>query len=192
MNILYIFGLSAGILSAVCYIPYIRDVLSGSTRPERASWFIWSILGSIAFFSQLNKGATDSLWLTAVQTIGVTVVFLLALQRGTGGLNRRDIYSLIVAGFGLLLWYFTNNAIYALILVIIVDCAGAILTLLKAYEDPKSETLITWLLAGIAGIFAMASVGTWNIELLAYPIYIAVINLAVVGAMILGRRKNHG
>lgn len=189
MRMLQIFGLFSGFLSVVMYIPYLRDIFRHTTKPERASWLIWSMLGGIAFFSQLAKGATDSLWLTGVQTLGVFLIFLLSIRYGMGGLARRDIIALVAAGVGLILWYVTNEAAIALIFVIIIDAIGGWLTALKAYEDPASETLITWLLSGTSGIFAALAVGSLNYVLLAYPIYIAIINYIVVAAIVLGRRR---
>lgn len=189
MTLLSFFGIVSGLLSALCYIPYIRDILADKTKPERASWFIWTCLGTIAFFSQFSKGATDSLWLTGVQTVGVTMIFLLSLKKGMGGFGKRDILSLLGAAFGLVLWFFTNDAAYALLLVIFIDSLGAFLTVMKAYEYPESETEITWTLAGISGIFAVASVGKIHFILVIYPLYTAIINLAVVTAIHLGKRR---
>jgi hypothetical protein len=31
-------------LTAICVVPYLRDVYRGTTRPQRASWFVFSSL----------------------------------------------------------------------------------------------------------------------------------------------------
>lgn len=184
-----IFGYISACLSILSVIPYIRDIFLLKTKPERASWFIWSVLGFIAFFSQLAKGATDSLWLTIGQTLAVFAVFSLSIKFGYGGLTRRDIKALIGAGVGLVLWYLTSEPAWALLLVIIVDSMGTLLTVIKSYEDPQSETFITWVVSGVSGIFGALAVGTFSTILLAYPLYIFVANFAVVGALLLGRKK---
>ncbi len=89
----------------------------------------------------------------------------------------------------LLIWYFTDNAIIAVYLTVLIDAMGAWLTIAKAYEHPESETMITWALSGTGGLCALFAVQTFNTELLAYPLYIFVCNYAVVVAMILGKRK---
>ncbi len=140
---LQFFGYTSAVLSIVMVIPYIKDVLALTTKPERASWFIWTVLGIIAFASQLAKGATESLWLTGGQTVAVLIVFLLALKYGAGGLGGRDIKALMAVGIGLILWYFTKEAAYALFIVIAIDGIGTLLTVVKAYQDPAprvSET----------------------------------------------------
>ena len=183
------FGYISAILSIVMIVPYVRDIFRLETKPERGSWFIWTTLGVIAFFSQLSKGATDSLWLTVAQTTSVGIIFLLSIKYGYGGLGRRDLYALIGATVGLILWYLTSEAAYALFLVIFVDSLGTLLTLTKAYKDPASETLSTWIISGTSGIFGMLAVGSMDMILLAYPLYLVLANYFIVAAILLGRRK---
>ncbi len=182
-------GLIAGVLSVFTYLPYIRDIFRLKTKPQRATWFIWSVLSGIALFAQIAKGASNSLWLIGVQTIGVIFIFALSIRFGTGGFTRRDIIALVAAGFGLLLWFYTKEAALALFISIIIDAIGGLLTVAKAYKDPASETLATWLLSGTAGIFAAFAVGSFNYVLLAFPVYVVLINYAVAVAMVLGKKR---
>jgi hypothetical protein len=184
-------GYISGVLSFLCYVPYIRDIFKGTTKPERASWFIWSVLSSIQFFAQISKGATNSLWLIGVQAVGVVVIFALSIRYGKGGLMRRDIVALIAAAFGLLAWYLTQDATWALVITVVIDLIGGSLTVVKAYEDPGSETMSTWFLSSLAGIFATIAVGSLNWVLLLFPVYVIVINFAVVVAMQLGKTRKH-
>ncbi|HEX3569144.1 MAG TPA: hypothetical protein VHT70_05750 [Candidatus Saccharimonadales bacterium] len=128
MSILQFIGVASGVLAAVAYVPYVRDIFKGDAKPERVSWFIWVVLACIAFFSQLAEGAHSSLWFTGLDSVGAVVIFLLALRYGAGGFTRRDKIGLLTAGIGLLLWYVTRHAAIALLLTIIVDASGAWLT----------------------------------------------------------------
>ena len=186
---LLIFGYISAALSIIMVAPYIRDIFLLHTKPQRASWFIWTVLGFISFFSQWAKGATDSLWLTGGQTLAVLIVVLLAIKYGTGGFTRRDIFALIGTGIGLVLWYLTNEAAFALAMVILVDSIGSLLTAIKVYHNPESETLSTWAMSGTSGIFGTLAVGSLNPILLAYPVYIIVANYSIAMAMLLGRRS---
>jgi hypothetical protein len=189
MSMFAAIGILAGILSILMYIPYIKDTVKGVTHPHRASWLIWSCLGLIAFFSQLAKGATDSLWMTAAQTLGTAVVFLLSLKLGVGGFSRRDKISLLTAALGLIVWFFTNEAAFALFITIAVDAIGAGLTAIKAYEMPESETLITWILSAISGILGTIAVGHINPILMAYPFYVFLANCWVITSIFLGKKR---
>lgn len=184
-----LFGYISAILSIIMVVPYIRDIFLLKTKPERASWFIWTVLGVISFASQFAKGATDSLWLTAGQTLAVAIVFILAIKYGTGGLEKRDKIALIIAIFGLMLWYFTQEAAYALLLVIFIDSVGSLLTIIKSYQAPETETVSTFVLSGTSGIFGALAVGNFNFILLAYPLYIVLANYSIVAAILLGRNK---
>lgn len=186
---LQIFGILAGILSISGYFPYILDIFKKKARPQRASWLIWSVDTIIAFVSQFFRGATNSLWLPGLETCGLVVVFLLSLKFGVGGFTKKDIIALSLAGVGLVLWYFTKEPAVALYIIIAVDSIGTILTIQKAYEDPESETMSIWLIVALAGLFGMLAVGTWNVILLSYPLYIFVANAAIPVAMILGRKR---
>lgn len=189
-GLLPIFGIAAGIISLAAYPPYIRDMLKGTTRPERASWLIWSALSGIALGSQIAAGGRWSLLMTIAQTLGVVVIFLLSLKYGYGGLKRRDVLSLIVATLGLIGWALTKQPIVALLLVVIVDAAGAWLTVYKAYKEPQSETLVTWWLDSISNLLGLLAVGTLNASLMLYPAYLLAANAAVVVAIYIARFKN--
>lgn len=187
-TVLSVFGLLSGILSALCYVPYVRGIIRGHVKPERASWLIWSVLTAMGFFSNLAIGATHSLWLPGVQGIGVIVVFLLSIKHGYGGLLKRDILTLIASALTLVVWYFTRQPVVAVYLTTLIDAMGGYLTVIKSYEEPDTETPVTWAMSAVAGLFAVLSVGKLDVSLLAYPLYIFLINGAVFVAILLGRR----
>ena len=185
-----ILAIISGVLAGLSHLPYLVDIIKKTTKPERASWFIWSVLATIAFSSQFAEGARWSLFFVAMDSFGVILTFLLSIKYGMGGLQRRDIIALIAAGIGLLLWYFTRHAEIALYITILIDLTGTVLTVIKSYEDPGSETFITWIGISIAAILGTISVGKLNFVLLIYPLYIFLANFAVVIAILLGRRQS--
>lgn len=186
---LQFFGIASGILITVSSVPYIIDILKKKTKPERASWFIWLVLSSIAFFSQLAEGADWSLILTGADAFAIACIFLLSLQRGSGGFTKKDIFALAASAVGLCLWYFTQHAYYAIFITLLIDMTATVLTVIKTYEDYTSETMSMWLLDAIAGILSTISVGEMNFILLIYPFCFFLFNLAVVIAILLGKRK---
>lgn len=190
MTLPALFGIVSAVLSIALVIPYARDVVWGTTRPHRATWFVWAVLGTIAFFTQYAAGATDSLWMTFGQTASVILIFALSLWRGVGGLENRDVISLVAAGGILVLWYFTESELLALLLLVTTDLAGGWLTIRKAYIDPLSETFSTYALALVAGVLGALSVGSLDVTLLLYPMYIAFFNICMVVALMLGYRAH--
>ena len=187
--IVEIAGYLSGLAILISFMPYIRDIFSGKTKPERMSWLIWAMLGSILFFSQLAKGASYSLIMTGVIAIGDLFVFMLAIKYGFGGFLKRDIAALIGASIGLFLWYITREAAVALFIAIFIDAIGATLTVIKSYEKPATETISAWFFGFIGGLLACIAVGSFNFILLAFPIYISLANLAVLVSIKLGFRR---
>lgn len=186
---LQFFGLLAGLLPLIAAVPYVRDIVKSETRPHRGSFLIWMVLGLIAIFSQMADGATWSLLLPAADTLAVVVIFALSIKYGTGGLNKKDMAALIAAAAGLGLWYFTEEPLTALLTAIGVDALATLLTLIKTYADPHSETFSSWLLASLGGLAAVCAVGVWSFDLLIYPVYIFLANGAVNVVMLLRRGK---
>ena len=181
------FGAIATVLSIVAFLPYMLHTLRGRTRPHRACWLIWSVLAVISFFSQLYEGATTSLGFAAAQAGCTALIFLLAVVRGQGTfMSRADAMVLSVAGIGLVLWYLTESAAYALMISITISLMGGMLTVQKTYWFPDSETMATWAMSFVAACFAILAIGSTDWLLLAYPIYLFVLNGAVVGAWALG------
>ena len=189
-ELLQAFGLASGVLSVLAYLPYIKDTLSGATRPKRASWLIWSVLSIIAFFSQVYEGASHSLWFAGAQMSGTVTVFVISIWRGTGELTRTgDHWVLAAAAMGLVLWYYTSSAAYALAITIGISLLGGALTVCKSFRAPGTETMSTWGLSFVAAVCAILAVGSVDWLLLAYPIYLFVLNGAIVAALLIGRAK---
>ena len=186
-----IFGVASGVLSIFAFVPYILDTIARRTEPQRASWLIWAVLGSIAFMSQVFEGATSSLWFAGVQVASTIIILVLSIWVGTGKfLGKSDYMILVAASIGLLLWYFTDNAAYALAITISISLLGGMATIVKAYRDPESETLITWVVSLAASVCAILSVGVVDPTLLAYPVYLFTLYLGFIVAIVSGRARD--
>ena len=190
-NVLRTLGLASALLSVYAFAPYIRDTLSGRTRPQRASWLIWSVLGCIALMSQIAEGATSSLWFPVFQVGGTIAVFLTTMRRGTGPLLRQgDMPILGAAALGLILWSLTDNSLYALTITIGISLLGGMATVKKAYLFPNSETHSTWVWSLCASCLAMLAVGRLDWVLLAYPMYLFTLYAAILIGIGMGRARD--
>ena len=183
-----LFGLMSAVLSTFAFLPYILDTLRGRTQPQRASWLIWSLLGSIAFVSQVFEGASHSLWFAGIQVSGTIVIFLLSIARGVGGfVQAKDRLVLLAAAAGLGIWYLTDTPAYALGISVTISMLGGLVTICKAFKSPDSETMTTWAVSFVAAICAILAVGQLDWVLLAYPVYLLILNGGIVLAIVAGR-----
>lgn len=189
-DLLVYLGVLSAVLSGVAFLPYIIDTAKHRTRPERASWLIWSVLGAIALASQVAEGATASLWFAAVQVVGTIIIFAMAIIHGSGAfLCLRNRYVLGFALCGLVAWYFTDTSAYALAITIGISLLGGCVTVVKAFRAPHSETLSSWVMLWGASVCALLSVGTMDVMILAYPAYLFVLYSGIVCAILIGRMR---
>ena len=97
-----VLGLLAGVVGVADTIPYVRDTIRGATRPHRGTWLIWSVLAIVVCLSQRADGASWSLVMAAAQAVLTTVIFLLSIRRGEGGLSPAEVLMLTLAGGGVI------------------------------------------------------------------------------------------
>ncbi len=188
MTNLALLGIAAAVLSLIDPVPYIRDILRGTTRPHRGTWLVWSALGATAFVSQLADGATWSLAMVGVQTVSITLVLVLSIRRGTGGVGMYDLTLMSAAGLGIVGWMLSDDPAVATAFVVMADLIAVVLMLPKTWRDPWSETPSSYALAGASGVLSAAAVGALDASLVLYPAYFAVANGATA-AFIVGRRR---
>jgi hypothetical protein len=183
-----VLGVGAGVVSLVDPVPYIRDVLRGTTRPHRGTWLIWSVLSAVAFAAQWAGDGGWSLLMIGTQTVSITAVFLLSIRRGVGGVAPPDLALLCVAGCGVVGWLLLSEPLVATVCVVVSDVCGVLLMLPKAWRDPWSETASSFTLAGFSGLMSAGAVGATAVDLLLYPLYFAVANGVTAGIIVARRR----
>ena len=187
-SLLALLGIAAGVVNVLSLVPYVRDIFKHKTKPERASWWIWSIIFTSVFFAQLDMKAGWSVGLTVGQVIGTTFVAILSIKYGYGRFERKDIISLVLACIGIILWRLTSQPLVALAILICIDMVAVALTIKKAWKAPETETLISWILILVSSILALLSVGTlWTINMI-YPVYTLLTVLAILGTILAGRK----
>jgi hypothetical protein len=144
MSIPEMLGVLSGVLLIVGYIPYIYEVAKKTSVPNRASWFIWALSTVILFFGAKETGTNDAIWVPLADAIGCTIIFLLAIPLGVGGWSRTDRASLFICLASLALWWYTGNALVALIANLVVYVSGYVPTIKKAWDMPGKESRTAW------------------------------------------------
>lgn len=54
-TMLMLLGVSAGALNFAGMVPYVRDMFRGTTKPDRATWWLWLLNNSISLASSLHR-----------------------------------------------------------------------------------------------------------------------------------------
>jgi uncharacterized protein with PQ loop repeat len=174
-------GIVAGILSLFGYIPYIVSIFQQKTRPNRVSWWVWSVIGSVLVASYYSAGATHTLWVPLAQLLCQIPIALLSLKYGEGGkLHQLDKLCLAGAALSLLLWWRSGSPMVALAINIGMDILGAVPTLRKTYYVPASEDLLSWSIFWISNTLNLLALEHLSAPLLAYPLYLFSLGFILV------------
>lgn len=183
-----IFILATSLLTISAAVPYLLDTLKGKTKPRIASWLTWSILTAIASAAAFSDHQYGSAVLTTsamIETLAIVVLGI--IKTGDRSLEKFDIYCLVGAGFGLLLWWVFNSPAIAIVATVTIDFIGFLPTFKHAWQEPHEETWITFLLAGGGGVFATLAAHDLTITALAFPLYDFVTDAAITGLILIRR-----
>lgn len=179
-------GAVAGGFALLGFVPYLVTMVRGKTRPNRASWWIWTVIGTLLAGSYYATGARDSLWVPLSYVVGPLLTALLALKYGEGGWTRLDRACFAGAGGSLLLWVVSGSPLAALLVNILIDIFGAMPTIRKSYTDPESEDRLSWGLFLVGDALNLFAIRPWSLETAIYPLYL--FGLAGLITLLLARR----
>lgn len=162
---------AAAFLALIAYVPYVRDTLSGRTRPNRASWWIYTIVGTVGTASSLKAGTPWPVLITpAIYAVASLLVALLAIRRGEGGWTILDRCCLSTAALSILVWYQTGDPVLAVVMNSAADVAGSVPTMRKAWVAPLQENRVAWLLYLIANSLTLCALPVWTVAQALYPV----------------------
>lgn len=182
-------GKVAGVLSLLAFLPYIVMTARGRTRPNRATWIIWMVVGLMAGSSYWASGARETMWVPVSYIIGPSAVLLFALKYGEGGWTKLDRACLAMALMSGVLWWLTGNPLVALCLNIFVDFLGAVPTAVKAWRKPESEDRTAWMFWFLGSVANMFAVTKWTFSIAVYPVYMVSGISLIIFALYRPRRR---
>lgn len=177
---LTIVGIIAGFIGLLGYLPYIITTFKGKTKPNRATWWVWGLLGIIQvisyYYSELK--IDGAIWLLICYAICQMIMAILSIQFGEGGWNKLDKMCLVGVVFSLFLWQWFNSASITLIFTVIVDIFGALPTVVKSYYEPQKESSFSWTIFLIANSLNLVAIGEWSLRSI-YPFYLFCLSLTL-------------
>lgn len=169
-------GICAGILSFSAYLLYIFTTLKGRTRPNRATWWILTLVGLMIAVSYYAGGARDTIWIALSYVLGPAIIAVLSLKYGEGKWEKLDKICLTGAIISAVIWYFSQSALLVLVINVVMDFLGLLPTIKKSYLRPAGEDRIAWTLESVAGILNIFAVERWVFSIAFYPVYLLIIN----------------
>lgn len=171
-----IVGITAGILSFASFVLYYISILRKKTTPNRATWFILTIVGILIYSSYYTLGARDTSWVALSYILGPFIAFVLSIKYGEGGWTTFDRWCLFGSGISLIFWFLSGYSLAILLINILIDLLGILPTVKKSYERPGSEESLPWFFTFISSILNVIAIETWDFNIWIYPIYMILIN----------------
>ena len=190
MPIHEILGIASGILAFATIIPYVWDIVGGITKPNTVTYFVWTLLQSIALTAQIKVGASWSLYLLIGITINCGICFLFSLSKKYGykEYGTVDTIALILAGISIAVLIFTDHPVLAILIPLVGDAIGAIPTLVKTRKYPHTEQRLAWFMMVLASALGVMATEKLDFANLAYPIFLLFESLIIFGLAFFTKR----
>lgn len=177
------------VITLVAFIPYIRDIASGSTRPHVFSWIIWGITTFVVYLAQLEgKGGVGAWPIGFSGCITIFIALLAFIKRGDISIKKSDWMFFLSALSSLPLWYITSDPLWAVVILTAVDILGFGPTFRKAYDQPYSESLLFFGLFAIRNVLVVMALEHYSVTTVLFPTAITTACVSLM-AMITYRRQ---
>lgn len=168
-------------LTLAIYVPYIRSIRDGRTRPHAFSWGIWALGTFTVFFAQRAGDGGVGTW--AIALSGLITAYVAALawrhpQRMPA--MRSDWIFLFVALSALPCWWLTADPLWAVIILTGMDIAGFGPTFRAAYHHPHDESLSFYLLGAVRNLLVVLALERYSWTTVLFPAAVGVACVAFV------------
>lgn len=187
-----ILGIVATVLVFIGYIPYLRDIIRGKTKPHLYSWFLWCFVTLIAFALQIGGGAGSGAFVTlAAALMCIAVIVLGFAYKAKVEIVKIDTAFLILAFIALGLWLIAKQPVLSAILTTLIDLLGFVPTIRKSWSKPFTETLTFYYLNLFRFGLAVVALQKYSVVTALYPVTWLAAN-SLFALMLIIRRKQVG
>src|SRR3990172_5460699 len=176
-------------LTFAAFAPYIRAIVSGTTRPHVFSWVIWGATTFVVFLAELEGKGGVGAWPIGVSgSITIVVAFLAYVKRADITITTTDWLFFTSAMSSLPLWYLTSDPLWAVVVLTTVDALGFGPTVRKAYSFPHSESLLFFALFTVRNVLVILALESYSVTTVLFPAVIAAACVSLM-AMVTYRRR---
>ena len=183
-----IVSLLAIMVTFIAFLPYIQSILQGKTKPHVFSWIIWGTTTFIVFLAQLEDQGGAGAWPMGVSAIVTIYIAGLAYTKKADiSITKSDWLFLISALSAIPCWYWTNDPLWAVIILTSVDLVGFIPTYCKAYKKPFEEKLSLFIIITIRNILAIIALEHKTLTTIMFPAGMSIACVIFIGLVWLRR-----
>jgi hypothetical protein len=188
----YYFGLAAQFIMAVSIVPYTISIFLGTVKPNRISWFIWSVIGFAFWLITPDSADQVTRMLTVIFWINPTLIFVLTLFKGEYiKPDTLEKFSLLVGLCAIVVWLIFKNSsgVLPTVIAIAADFCALLPTLRFVITAPDEETPLVWICFFLGSFIAVFGIEHYTLESLLLPVYMTIGSSLVVFPLIRYRIK---
>lgn len=165
------------ILSLIGGISYTINTLKGKVKPNRVTWFMWTLAPMVAFAAEIGEGVGLVSLMTFSVGFNPLLVFLASFvnKKSYWKIKTFDIFCGALSLLGLLLWYIFQSGNIAIFFSILADGLAALPTVAKSYHFPQTEDYKIYFLSGLNATITLLTIKVWDFSHIAFPIYILLL-----------------
>lgn len=179
---------TAIVLTLFMYVPYIRSIHDGRTKPHVFSWITWTLGTFVVFGAQLADRGGAGAWPIGVTGLITAYIAVLAYRnRADTSTTRTDWVFLAIAIMALPCWLLTSNPLLAVVLLTGVELAGFGPTFRFAFGHPHGERIGFYFLGAVRNALVIAALEHYSLTTVLFPAAKGVVGILLV-AMVAYRR----
>ena len=185
-------GLLAQFILAISIIPYTISIFRGTVKPNRISWFIWSVIGFAFWLITPDSADQVTKMLTLIFWINPTLIFILTLFKGEYiKPDTIEKFSLLVGLTAIIVWliFRDSSGVLPTIIAIAADFCALLPTLRFVIKSPDEEAPLAWICFFLGSFIAIFGIEHYTLESLLLPVYMTFGAFLVVFPLIRYRIK---
>jgi hypothetical protein len=161
---------AAIVLTFVAFVPYVRSIRAGQTKPHAFSWIVWGLGTFVVFLAQLADRGGSGAWPTGVSGIITAYIAVLAYRgRSDTSITKVDWVFLAIALAALPCWLLSSNPLVAVVLLTGMDLAGFVPTFRFAFLNPHEEHIGFYSLGALRNTVAIAALEHYSWTTVLFP-----------------------
>lgn len=183
----YYFGLFAQFILAVSIVPYTISIFRGTVKPNRISWFIWSVIGFAFWLITPDSADQVTKMLTVIFWVNPTLVFILTLFKGESiKPDKLEKFSLLIGLCAIVIWLIFKNSsgVLPTVIAIAADFCALLPTLRFVISTPDEEAPLAWIFFFLGSFIAIFGIEQYTLESLLLPVYMTIAATLVVFPLI--------
>ena len=188
----YYFGLLAQFILAISIVPYTISIFRGTVKPNRISWFIWSVIGFTFWLITPSTADQVTKMLTIIFWINPTLIFVLTLFKGEYFKpDSLEKFSLLVGLCAIIIWliFRESSGVLPTLIAIAADFCAILPTLRFVIKAPQEEAPLAWICFFLGSFIAIFVIEQYTLESFLLPVYMTIAASLVVFPLIRYRIK---